>query len=240
MLHFMPTALQSSPRLLTVRQLQELLHIDRSTIYRMASDGRLPSVRVGKQLRFPAAEISSLLASQPGDSVTGIAAAALNPAAATAAIEVASQLLGVMMVATDMAGHPITPIVNQCPWFAAHASDTETLESCLNEWRVMAADTDLAPRFRIGSLGYECARVFIRSGSALVGMIIAGGVAPTEEHGVADGLIHLDASQRQRVLDTLPVVARAIALAQPASGSDDNISSVPPSSIPGAQTQGEL
>ena len=233
--------MQSAPRLLTVRQVQELLHIDRSTIYRMASDGRLPSIRVGKQLRFSAAEISALIASEPsGAAVNASAGTPLDPAAATAAIEVASQLLGVMMLVTDMAGRPITPIVHQCPWFTAHANETETLESCLNEWRAMAADTDLAPRFRIGSLGYECARVFIRSGSSLVGMIIAGGVAPAGQPDPEAGLIQLDVSQRQLVLDTLPVVASAITSALAVSPTDTTISSAPPSSHPGAQTQGEL
>ena len=35
--------------LLTTQQLQELIRVDRSTIYRMAEDGRLPAVKVGRQ-----------------------------------------------------------------------------------------------------------------------------------------------------------------------------------------------
>jgi excisionase family DNA binding protein len=31
---------------LTTRQLQEILHVDRTTIYRMADDGRVPAVKV--------------------------------------------------------------------------------------------------------------------------------------------------------------------------------------------------
>ena len=44
--------------MLTAREVQDLLQVDRSTIYRMAEDGRLPAVKVGKQWRFPPEEIN--------------------------------------------------------------------------------------------------------------------------------------------------------------------------------------
>ena len=47
--------------LLTALEVQELLHIDRSTVYRMAEDGRLPAIRVGRSWRFPADRIEALL-----------------------------------------------------------------------------------------------------------------------------------------------------------------------------------
>lgn len=40
--------------MLTAREIQERLQIDRSTIYRMAEAGQLPAIKVGKQWRFPA------------------------------------------------------------------------------------------------------------------------------------------------------------------------------------------
>lgn len=207
----MQTATEAEPQLLTVRQVQALLHIDRSTIYRMASDGRLPAIRVGKQLRFPAREIDALVS---GDRDPGFAVPTTpdgpDPAVATAAIAVASNLLGVMMVVTDMAGRPITPIVNACPGFEDLTRSDPTLAECLREWRSLAEDPDLSPRFAPGTLGFECARAFIRQGRELIGMVLIGGVAP--EHGsAADGLTHLDASERATVLATLPVIARAIA-----------------------------
>ena len=53
---------QGSPRpLLTALEVQELLHIDRSTVYRMAEDGRLPAIRVGRSWRFPTDRIEALL-----------------------------------------------------------------------------------------------------------------------------------------------------------------------------------
>lgn len=42
--------------LLTTKELQDVLHVDRTTIYRMAESGRIPAVKVGNQWRFPRAD----------------------------------------------------------------------------------------------------------------------------------------------------------------------------------------
>jgi len=50
--------------LLTVRQLQQLLRVDRITIYRMLDDGRLSGFKVGSQWRFPRQQIEKWLQAQ--------------------------------------------------------------------------------------------------------------------------------------------------------------------------------
>jgi excisionase family DNA binding protein len=47
--------------LLTTKQLQELLSIDRTTVYRMLKDGRLTGIKVGTQWRFSRDEVDALL-----------------------------------------------------------------------------------------------------------------------------------------------------------------------------------
>ncbi len=47
--------------LLTTKELQAILHVDRTTIYRMAESGRLPAVKVGDQWRFPRQQIDGWL-----------------------------------------------------------------------------------------------------------------------------------------------------------------------------------
>ena len=49
------------PDLLTTTQVQDLLQVDRTTIYRMVESGRLPAIRVGKQWRFSRPEIERWL-----------------------------------------------------------------------------------------------------------------------------------------------------------------------------------
>ncbi|MCB9442760.1 MAG: helix-turn-helix domain-containing protein [Ardenticatenaceae bacterium] len=47
--------------LLTTKQVQTLLQVDRTTIYRMRKDGRLSAVKLGHQWRFPSQQIRDLL-----------------------------------------------------------------------------------------------------------------------------------------------------------------------------------
>ena len=47
--------------LITTKQVQDLLQVDRITIYRMLKDGRLKGVKVGKQWRFQTQEIEDLV-----------------------------------------------------------------------------------------------------------------------------------------------------------------------------------
>ncbi len=64
---------------LSTQQVQDLLDVDASTIYRMAADGRLPAVRIGRQWRFPADEIEAML--RPATVSNGAAAKAGQPLA---------------------------------------------------------------------------------------------------------------------------------------------------------------
>jgi len=195
---------------------QDLLQVDATTIYRMAADGRLPAVKVGRQWRFPRDGVDAVLAGAPtpGAPTVGQVGAATDRLDATsveAVLDVSAPLLGVMMVVTDMEGNPVSDVANPCPWFAEHADDEATLESCTAEWRAMADDLDFIPHFTHADLGFECARVFIRSGSELVGQVLAGGVAAKGDDTA--GLYHLDETQRQAVLDALPHVSVALSKA---------------------------
>ena len=192
--------------LLTAREVPDLLDVDKSTVYRMASDGRLPAIKVGRQWRFPADRITRLMdpAASAGDGGSQL----LPSNVLQATLEVAADLLGVMIVATDMEGQPLTPVVNPCPAFAERSNDDSFLAECLDDWREFVHDLDLEPRFRMGRHGFECARTFVRRGSELVAMILAGGVAP---EGVEDpGLYQLSAEERRRVLAGLGTVARVL------------------------------
>lgn len=216
-----------------------MLHIDRSTVYRMAEDGRLPAIKVGRQWRFPADRIAALIqddgdgtgsdadsadsadSAQSAEVVTFPRPRGASPdpvdaafvQAAEAVLAVAGDLLGVMMVVTDMNGGPLTSVANACDWFADRAEDPEVVSACSAEWQSMADDPDFAPRFRTGVLGFDCARSFIRSGTSLIGMVLAGGIAP--ESSTTPGLYHLEDAGRTRVLESLPKVAAALSHVPP-------------------------
>lgn len=221
-----PQSQEPQQSLLSAQQVQLMLGIDRSTVYRMAEDGRLPAIKVGKQWRFPSDDLQSLL--RGGRSPRGVRPdgttapplssdrddePALNWETAASVTQVAADLLGVMMVVTDMDGHPVTSVANPCPWFVERADDPTLLDACTTEWQLLADDPDFEPRFAVGALGFECARAFIRSGTSLVGMVLVGGIAP--EGSSTPGLYHLDGDRRRTVLTALPRVATALSRISP-------------------------
>jgi excisionase family DNA binding protein len=268
--HVMQTSQGPVRPLLTALEVQELLHIDRSTVYRMAEDGRLPAIRVGRSWRFPTERIEALLdtgevdgqtdgpstapaamlstggpavsvapsaAPEPEPYGTTVEAAdaldpILNTDAASAAVEVAADLLGVMMVVTDMHGRPVTDVANPSTWFSAHADSPDVLDACVTEWRDLADHPDFTPRFHDGALGFQCARAFIRHGSTLVGMVLAGGVSPSSDPETDPDLYHLDDPARQRVLNALPRIAAAISTTTPRIAA-----TTPPAAQPAATTK---
>jgi excisionase family DNA binding protein len=196
--------------LLTATRVGLRLGVDTSTIYRMAADGRLPAVKVGRQWRFPREEVERVL-------TVGIPVPSAVPAELANTITgLVAEALGVMMTVTDMDGRPVTGVANPCRWFAEHGSDPEVLDVCVAEWRDLATDLSFAPLFRRGPHGFRCARAFIRRDHELVGMVLAGGLGQTTHPGAVDdtdGFFHLDAAAEARVLQVLPHVAAALSTA---------------------------
>jgi excisionase family DNA binding protein len=201
--------------LLTARQVQAMFGVDRSTVYRMAEDGRLPALKIGRQWRFRPEQIERLLVANPGTATFKDVPPAPTtlPASAAAVVEVAADLLGVMMVAADMQGRPLTGVANPSAWYVARADDPASFADCVAEWKSLAEEPDFEPHFLTGHLGFQCARAYIRSGTSLVGMVLAGGVAPPGSD--SEELYHLDPAQRGRVLAALPKVAAVLSRALP-------------------------
>lgn len=224
--------------LLTTKDLQELINVDKSTIYRMAEDGRLPAVKVGRQWRFPAEQVADLLggvmtkpipAASPH--TTGDLATLLVPETAEAVVELVADLFGVMAVITDMAGQPITDVANPNGYFSAIQNQPGAVEKCAQGWRELGADGGLESRFKASHLGFLCTRTFIRVGNELVGMLIVGGITPKDwppnneflagvaaELGVAvadlaahaDETYYVEEARQQWILGLLPRISDLI------------------------------
>ena len=109
---------------LTTRQLQEILHVDRTTIYRMADNGRIPAVKVGNQWRFSRHSIEGWLKTHSSVVVTpeeasatsnGVDLEKLLPVECVQKIQDAfADILGVTMVLTDLNGRPVTKVSHLC------------------------------------------------------------------------------------------------------------------------------
>lgn len=183
--------------LLTTREVQDLLQIDRTTVYRMVESGQLPAIRVGKQWRFARAELERWLRSRAAVTIPTTPTPAVAAGQVTAPTPPTGPLtellplecvqlvqdafadaLGVMIVITDMQGRPVTRMSNVCGLYAAVISNDEAVTRCIQNWQRLAGAVPLEPRFVPSDLGLLCARGLIRVGNELKGMVFVGGVAP--------------------------------------------------------------
>ncbi len=181
--------------LLTTKQVQALLRVDRTTIYRMVEAGQLPAMRVGKQWRFARGEVERWLhagrtqapgvlpltdgASAPNGRTEPELRALLPLSCVQLIQDTFAEILGVMVLVTDMRGRPVTQISNPCGFFATLAQQNPRLtEQCVHTWQQLAGEPSLEPKFMTSELDLLCARGVIRVGTELKGMVVLGGIAP--------------------------------------------------------------
>lgn len=132
--------------LLTTKQLQEMLQVDRITIYRMLNDGRLRGFKVGGQWRFSRSEIEAWLHQQqssldstdmpppPGGSITPTLQAL--PLSCVEAIQgVCAEALDIAAVTIDLDGTPLTGISNSCEFCNLILSTAEGRRRCAEAWK---------------------------------------------------------------------------------------------------------
>ncbi|MCB0045889.1 MAG: PocR ligand-binding domain-containing protein [Caldilineaceae bacterium] len=173
----------------TTRQLQNLLQVDRTTIYRMADSGRVPAVKVGNQWRFPRYEVEAWLKTRPR--ATNGSAPRTEPSKAVENLrkllplecvqliqDTFADLLGVMVLITDLEGALVTRPSNPCGLFTAAETSPQAQQRCMQLWADLAREPGMHPRFTQSHLGLMCARGLIRVGSELQAMVVVGGIAP--------------------------------------------------------------
>lgn len=176
---------------LTTRQLQAMLQVDRTTIYRMADAGRIPAVKVGNQWRFPRQQVESWLQNQDAPMSAPLPSIPSAPAWDTEALrrlipldcvqpmqDLFAETLGVMVIVTDLTGEPITRPSNPCGLYSVAASSAHFQALCAAHWAQLAQAPGLQPHFAGTPLGLLCARGLIRVGAELGAMLVAGGIAP--------------------------------------------------------------
>jgi len=131
--------------LLTTKQLQELLQVDRITIYRMLNDGRLRGFKVGGQWRFSRQEIEAWLQRQRADlgaveepALTGNAepSSQVLPLSCVQAIQdVCAEALEIGSITINLDGTPFTDISNSCDFCNLILFSEEGQRRCAVAWK---------------------------------------------------------------------------------------------------------
>lgn len=132
--------------LLTTRQLQDLLRVDRITIYRMLKDGRLRGFKVGGQWRFSRREIEAWLQEQqarlgwtPAPSLSTEGPAPLShmlPMSCIQAIQaVCAEAMDIAMVTTGLDGTPLSGVSSSCDFCTLILATERGRRRCAESWR---------------------------------------------------------------------------------------------------------
>lgn len=164
--------------LLTTKQLQELLKIDRVTVYRMLNDGRLKGVKIGNQWRFTQSEVDSLMGKEsdepemearkedpisefPSDCVRRVQ-------------EIFAGIIGIGAVTITLSGEAVTQPTFSNPFCKLMLSSPQGRLACQESWRKIALKTTGQPAFHICHAGLCYQRSSINYDGRSAAWFVAG------------------------------------------------------------------
>ncbi|MGD8455249.1 MAG: PocR ligand-binding domain-containing protein [Anaerolineales bacterium] len=160
--------------LITTKQVQDILQVDRITVYRMVKDGRLNGVKVGNQWRFHTKDIERILTpdTQPEKP---FAPSEILPLHCIQVIqEVFAEILDVGAVTTDVEGQPTSEISNSCDFCNLILDSPSGRQACTESWKKLAQTQKGDPEFYQCHAGFQYARGRIEYKGELISALIAG------------------------------------------------------------------
>ncbi|MEK6221407.1 MAG: PocR ligand-binding domain-containing protein [Chloroflexota bacterium] len=164
--------------LITSKQVQELLQVDRITVYRMVNDGRLKGVKVGNQWRFQRQDIERLMAVGTKDKDFSVAAYAPSEVLPVHCIQVIqdvfAEMNGVGSITTSPEGQPVTELSNSCDFCELIYSSPSGRQACITSWKELAQTPKGDPKFFKCHAGFQYARGRIELKGELTAIQVAG------------------------------------------------------------------
>ncbi len=162
--------------LLTAKQVQEHLQVDRTTIYRMLKDGRLQGVKVGQQWRFPQSQVEGILKAStiPVRETLQLSREILPVHCLQSIQDVSAETVEIGAIITDVEGQPITTISNSCAFCNLILSTETGQQACIESWRRLAHQHEKLPQFFTCHAGFQYARARIETGGESPAMFVAG------------------------------------------------------------------
>jgi excisionase family DNA binding protein len=171
------------PDLLTTKQLQDLLQVDRTTIYRMLNEGRIPGFKVGGQWRFSADAIETWLQERerslgapPPDAVNSVTPTAdvLLLSCVQSMQDIFAEAMDVGSIVTRLDGQPVTEMSNSCEFCRLILSSPTGRQGCIASWRRLAKQTDRQPQLHECHAGLKYARGRIEVQDEFLAMVFVG------------------------------------------------------------------
>jgi excisionase family DNA binding protein len=163
--------------LLTTKQLQELLKIDRVTVYRMLNDGRLKGVKIGNQWRFSQSEIDRLMGEDTETSESESQDEALTdfPSGCVQEVqEIFAGIIGIGAISVTLRGDPLTEPTYSNPFCKLMLSSPSGRQACQASWRKIALRTSGEPPFQVCHAGLCYQRSIITLNDQPAAWLVAG------------------------------------------------------------------
>ena len=163
--------------LLTTKQLQELLKIDRITVYRMLNDGRLKGVKIGNQWRFPQGEIDRLTGEEPHTPIPDVGAEALSdfPSDCVSKVQnIYAGIIGIGAVTVSLQGETLTEPAFCNPFCKLMLSNPSGRKACQSSWRKIALQTTGTPSIQTCHAGLSYQRAIIQMDERPAAWLIGG------------------------------------------------------------------
>lgn len=202
--------------LLTAREVQELLKLDRTTVYRMLKDGRLAGVKVGQQWRFVRQEVEALLsATHPSQSTFTQRASDILPLHCIQPIQdIFAEIANVTALTVLPDGEPLTEISNPSQVYqllTSHESGRQIYHEC---WQRLATLSQASPDFATYFAGFHAVSTPVTLDGELVAVLIADqfyadppGVDDVQHHIEQLATTHhIDAEELSTAMHDIPIL----------------------------------
>jgi excisionase family DNA binding protein len=162
---------------LTARQLQDILKVDRITIYRMINDGRLSGTKIGQQWRFPRADVESLLnGTKFGEETSHSADDSGLPVHCLQTIQdLFSAVSEYSSTMVNMQGKSITAKSRACGYCRLLCGSQDGQKACQASWEKFVHLALEGKRRFTCHAGLHYAGTLVSIGSEAIGLFLVGG-----------------------------------------------------------------
>lgn len=164
---------------MTTSELEDFLRIDRTTIYHLLKEGKLPGFKVGGQWRFLRQDVEVWLKEQG----IGLSAVSVQPSPEILPFDyiqsiqdIFAEAMGVSSIVTGLDGKPLTRISCSCAFCDLILNTPQGFHRCVASWQRMAGLIDRKPQLHRCHAGLLYARSRIEVEDEFIAMVFAGQV----------------------------------------------------------------
>jgi excisionase family DNA binding protein len=162
---------------LTAGEVQNMLKVDRITIYRMLNDGRLKGTKIGQQWRFLRRDVNHLLGIEP-EPVEELPGPDPDPSFPTHCVQTIQDLFSEVSqnsaLIVDTHGDPLTQVTHPCSFCTLMLQNTSGQEACRASWRTIAEQAATGSKFFTCHAGIQYVAAPVVDDGKPVGFFLTG------------------------------------------------------------------